>query len=342
MPASLTKAGARRIQVLGKTPRNRGGRCWARPRASPGLADPRRARVVGPVDEPAAETRAAREAVDPAHEVVRVALLALEDLDHLGQRARGEGLDQERPPGTRFSRSVMRVKQPSIPKPPIAAWNRSGRARASIDELARGREQRDELDVLADRAHGEVVLAVDVHGDAAAEGRVHRPGHDRRPPAVRERVLPEVAGSSRPARASRRRSRGRSEDAVHARDVEHDAARVEGRVAVAAAGAAEADRAALLARAREGRAHVVDAGEPGRTPLRRHGEAPSEDLPAFPPRRPDGLPIAARASDIQPPEDERRNAADHERDESPALGHVEGLPPRVGAREDELGAPLRA
>jgi len=68
------------------------------------------------------------------------------------------------------------------------------------------------------------------------------------------------------------------EQAVHAREVDHDAAGPARRVAVAVAGAAQRQRNALGARPLEERADLLDAGRPldARQPAHRH--APTLDV----------------------------------------------------------------
>src|SRR5947209_6387788 len=87
--------------------------------------------------------------------------------------------------------------------------------------------------VLADRSGLEVVLAVDVHGEAAGESREHGARHHRRPPAVLDRPPPEPLDGQPRLGLDDPCLRVPAEHPVELAEVEDQAAAVEGRVAVA-------------------------------------------------------------------------------------------------------------
>ena len=135
------------------------------------------------------------------------------------------------------------------------------------------RQQEVELDdVFADRTDGPVVLAVDVHAEAAAEGGEHRSGYDSGPPAVLDRVLPELLDRHAGLELDDSLTGIPGEDPLHAREVQADVSGVERGIAVALARAAEPDRHPVSPRELEhleyalGRARPVDVARGARRP----------------------------------------------------------------------------
>src|SRR5262249_30247022 len=96
-------------------------------------------------------------------------------------------------------------------------------------------EQVELEDRVPHRADGEVVLAVDVRGGDAADRREARARDDAWPPAVRQRVAPEVAHADAGLDFGHAGRGIEGEDAIETRAIDDDAARARARVAVAVA-----------------------------------------------------------------------------------------------------------
>src|SRR5439155_22718085 len=114
---------------------------------------------------------------------------------------------------------------------------------AARDDVAGRRQQVEVEHVIAEGPDPEVVLAMDVHGESATDGREHGAGHHRRPPAVLEAVLPQHLDGHARFGGDHTRVGVPGQDPVHAGEVDDDVLVVEGGVAVAVPAAAEADGA---------------------------------------------------------------------------------------------------
>ena len=201
-------------------------------------------------EDRAAERGAAREAVDPRHRVPVVGVV-LEHARHhgvevaapLGVRAHERRLDRKEPQGEVGDHAGEAERAGGAPE---QLGIGSGR---DFDHLLR-RVQRERLDVVGEAAVDVVVLAVHVGGERAADGhepRARRDGHEE---AERERGADERVDAH--ARVDPRNA-GVGVDVelvVEGAAVEHGAARVLRRVAVAAPEApVRSARAARCARA---------------------------------------------------------------------------------------------
>ena len=94
------------------------------------------------------------------------------------------------------------------------------------DFCAGGQDGRELGYVLADGAHAEIVLAVDVRAQAAAQRGGHRAGDDRRPPAIWQDFLPELFQRDARFASDYAGSCIPFDDLIHARHIQHDAAAV--------------------------------------------------------------------------------------------------------------------
>src|SRR5262249_12020400 len=113
------------------------------------------------VDEAAPRRRAAREAIDPADEVVRARLPCLERADCLLEARDRDGLDAE---PSRFDAPTAEREAREAAEEPEAA-DRGAKelvARLEAPRVAVGKDQLDLGEVLADRADLPVVLPVHV------------------------------------------------------------------------------------------------------------------------------------------------------------------------------------
>ncbi len=122
------------------------------------------------------------------------------------------------------------------------------------------------------------VLAVDVHGRAAAHRNVLRGGHDGRPPTVRSSKLDDVPQGRAWLDAQDAPLGFPGEYPPHGSDVEDDGIRVQCSIRVAVAGAVRNQGKPLRACYLEG---IEDAGDVVRTVYearRAHGLAPSGKL----------------------------------------------------------------
>ena len=92
--------------------------------------------------------------------------------------------------------------------------------------------------MLANRAGGEIVLAVDIHAGRSAERHKHRPGNDRRPPAILQAMLPELAYGHARLDTDQPGRRVPLQDTVHAGEIENNPFGVQRCIPVAHARAA--------------------------------------------------------------------------------------------------------
>src|SRR5690242_12712417 len=88
--------------------------------------------------------------------------------------------------------------------------------------------------MVADRPHLKVVLAVDIHGRASADGRIHGSRHYKRPPAVLDGVLPYLLNGDARLAADDAGIRIPVRNAVHAGQVQAYLFGGRGRVPIAA------------------------------------------------------------------------------------------------------------
>ena len=93
---------------------------------------------------------------------------------------------------------------PVSPMPPIVASKASAFSRGrAAEDLARGGQERQLLDVPSDRPVDVVVLAVDVGGEGAPDRHEARPGDDREEEAARHEEREEAGAATSPPRRSR-------------------------------------------------------------------------------------------------------------------------------------------
>ena len=136
--------------------------------------------VVAAHQDPAPERASAGEAVDPGDGVAAEALLLVEAREELVEVLRAPLHDADE---GRFDGEEAEARGEDEPREPHAADRGVeglgvlvGRA---AQDLARGGQERQLLDVPADRPVDVVVLAVDVGGEGAADRHETRPGDDR-------------------------------------------------------------------------------------------------------------------------------------------------------------------
>ena len=165
-----------------------------------------------------------------------------------------------------------------------------GRPGEQLNELGRGGQQRDRLDVAAERPRHAVVLAMDVACDRAADGDVLRPRHDRNHPPRGHEHVQQVAD---------RRTRVCGDDPMFGVEleppqlcgIEHESARQLGGVAVTASlpagdrtAGGELDRGAQRRHAVWTHERHLRAGAPAPTPHDRAAR-PDRDRPLGLPHR---------------------------------------------------------
>src|SRR5688500_17251663 len=96
--------------------------------------------------------------------------------------------------------------------------------------------------------HLPIVLAVDVHGRAAAEGGVHRSRNDVRPPSVLDHILPELADGHARLHGNYAGIRIPLQYPVHPREVQANLLRIERSVPITAPRPPQPHRSTLFPR----------------------------------------------------------------------------------------------
>ena len=204
-----------------------------------------------------ARDRGPEEAVHPADDVLPGVLGAVEPGERRRQVPRRERLDVEIPgPDPLEAERDLddRVRGARVPDD-LADLRGPG---AHLLEPAVRPEHDDALEVIADRPALPAVLPVDVHGDRAAEGDVHRARDDGRPEPLRDRRLPQVAERETRARPHDARLLVQAPDRVQASELDDGPVRVEGRVSVRSARAPEDGRLTARAAVREDGGELLD------------------------------------------------------------------------------------
>src|SRR4030095_2552645 len=97
--------------------------------------------------------------------------------------------------------------------------------------------QHERLDMLAEAADGEVVLAVNVGGGGAAGRNRHRSRHDRRPPTEPDHLPPELANRYSRFDGDDAVLAVETQNAIHSARIEHVTATVEAPLPLTSGGA---------------------------------------------------------------------------------------------------------
>ncbi len=231
------------------------------------------------VDESAAQHIAPRERIDPRDEVVGARAARLHPSHRLSQVSRALRGDLQLAGMHMFRGQNDARHDPEHPETADRAVEEVAFAfTRRRDEVAARQEQIDLLDVLADRAHGVLVLAVDVHRERTAQRRIHRAADDLGPESERDRALPQAFDRHAAfARGEATRAVER-EDPIHARRVEHDAGARAIRVAVTVPAAARCQRDAFATRECEGFADGIDVPRTQHASGRAVRHAPALDV----------------------------------------------------------------
>jgi hypothetical protein len=214
--------------------------------------------------------------IDPPDQVVRLAAKLLEQLKVVRQVARRHGPDAQPSGMHAFEPHGDLEEAAEHAKPADRAMKHVAVLVARTAQHLAGRGLKHErFDMLAETADGEVVLAVNIESGRAADRYRHRSRHDRRPPAEADEAAPEVADGHTRLDGDHAAVGIEAQDAVHAAGIEHVAGAVEADIAVAAAGAAQSERAALPRHPRHGGRHLLARGRPHHLRRSADGHPPS-------------------------------------------------------------------
>ncbi len=116
-----------------------------------------------------------RDRIQPADDVIVIRRALFEDLQLLGQRARGQGVDFEQ---ARFNLLHLQRDRGEDAQHAQSADHGVEQVgvflRGAGDFRARGQDGRELGDVLANRPHAEIILAVDVGRETASQRGGHR------------------------------------------------------------------------------------------------------------------------------------------------------------------------
>src|SRR2546422_8147022 len=89
--------------------------------------------------------------------------------------------------------------------------------------------------MIPDGTDFEIILAMNIHADASADSRIHRPRYNRRPPAIFEHVLPKLFDRDAGFHSDDSGLRIPTENPVHARSIEDDIFCANGGVSITSA-----------------------------------------------------------------------------------------------------------